>query len=836
MSPVHLKLTRPGRETRRASFPKQPSWSVLATRIASLFDISPDNVAVSYEDSDGDIVTLNSNEELHDYFTECHEHGELIKFNVLDSGETRRQTQAGVSSTFVEELNEEAEGGLPTMGPTMVFEVDDTDWQRLPRMPNVFAGPHAFVEVVDSDVAHSRKDSESAFSAHASVRSSSRGSRRRGKRRASLSDDAKSISSVSIIENETPSKPPVHVYDVSDAGGSPYTNARSLGPGKLLSLIHLSKLMPYFLEHVAPQRPSKFGIGVSDQKGSNDTMFPQDGARKPLSKAPSPRHSAASIHSTQATPRQVPAFDLVTPHREHRQLQPTNESSASTFESAAHPSFVGDVANLVDGLTDAFASHPELSEGMRNIVRNAVEGRYLETERDRVAGTTESVRIAAGDASERILRAARDVTAYSERDAVKRIAEALGGVFRVIGELCNTGAGAVPSSSSSIHRQIPPQGLPPSAPFPPPLPHGVTPQGVPPHRPPPDDWHGFGVPHLRDDPFDRYRAEPSFYRDRSHHRRNVPRSDRPIGRFAGPAPPPPPPPRTSHFDGFPVPPQQRGVPFAYEQASHPPQPWAAAAYAPPYHGDSSRESHGNLGHHSIHESKAQLEAAKAVYKAEKDRFRQEKEERRRMRYELAERRAEEGRAARIDGTTRDETIVARIPLPSPSKGGSSNRPYAEVYSVPNQSIVAPPIAENNASVPRRQYTPNTTPSRARASPAGIIPIVPPAPPPAPVLPSTASIPVQPDQPMNAPSAPLPWPVPPSIGASRRVQLSTLRDRILARLFEMGITTSRPETMDILNEHSNRTDANEEDILADVILALTIKDSPSPRRSGSRLAR
>ena len=73
------------------------------------------------------------------------------------------------------------------------------------------------------------------------------------------------------------------------------------------------------------------------------------------------------------------------------------------------------------------------------------------------------------------------------------------------------------------------------------------------------------------------------------------------------------------------------------------------------------------------------------------------------------------------------------------------------------------------------------------------------------------------------SGPVPWPAPPAPEPSRRVQLSTLRDRILAQLFEMGFTTSsQPHLMDVLNRYTSHNDiVNEEEILSDVIAALNL---------------
>lgn len=88
------------------------------------------------------------------------------------------------------------------------------------------------------------------------------------------------------------------------------------------------------------------------------------------------------------------------------------------------------------------------------------------------------------------------------------------------------------------------------------------------------------------------------------------------------------------------------------------------------------------------------------------------------------------------------------------------------------------------------------------------------------------------------SGPYPWPVPPVRDPLRRRHLTTLRERIQARLFDMGITPfSQPDMMDILNAAANRTDAVDDDeVLADVLAAMNIRGSPSPRVKVSGLPR
>ncbi|KAH8120010.1 hypothetical protein DFH11DRAFT_1499723 [Phellopilus nigrolimitatus] len=800
--PIHFKLTRPGLETRRLSFPSEPSWLVLEAKITLLFNIPSEKVAVSYQDSDGDIVTLSTQEELLDYFANCHVPGELIKFTVLDTRHVHRPAREGASA-FVDDVNEEAETGLPTMGPTMLYEVDDEGWQRLPRIPEIFGmrdqenqsengEGHAFVEVIDT--------SGSEHSARQDALSST--GKGKGRVMLSRSHGSKSTSSASVVEEDVPAKPPVHVYDVSDVGSdSPHRNPQD-GFGQ-----------PRF---------SAFGNAVNDPmdryksvyttspRGDNGNSLPRTPSR---TRHVSPLDPPASIHSVQTTPRQIPAFDLDDPSLESIGNLPDIEDVPAF---TTKPSFVGDVANLVDDLTRAFASHPELSEGLRNLVRNTVGGVYWETEHERVGSAAESVRRVAEETSERISRATGNMTARSEQDAVRRIAEALGGVFRVIGELSSLEVGTPPPSHYDASMRT---GGPAPPPPPPPPPHHDLVA--------PDEWSRFGGPPAPPGlpPFENRVAQhheppfnPRFPQYRHHHDTHF----HPDRSFA------PPPLRPQNASGSPMPPHQRSLPRRLAQMAHQPgrDPAGRSAFVPHQDGDTSYDPFVNIATHAdAHESKVQLEAAKALYKAEKERFRQEKEERRRIRRETAERRAEEGQA-RNDGTRREETIIARIPLPSPSK--RSKRPYAEVYSVPPRPAYVMPRVPMTPPIPVSSFAPATPPRMSPTTSTYATAAMP--------IDSATTIPVQSGSAVPAPSAPLPWPLPPPISASRRAALSRMSDRILARLYEMGITaSSQTDLMDILTIHANRNDANEEEVLANVIQALDIRGSPSPRPSGSRLA-
>ena len=73
-----------------------------------------------------------------------------------------------------------------------------------------------------------------------------------------------------------------------------------------------------------------------------------------------------------------------------------------------------------------------------------------------------------------------------------------------------------------------------------------------------------------------------------------------------------------------------------------------------------------------------------------------------------------------------------------------------------------------------------------------------------------------------------WPLPPSREAACRAHLATVRDRIMARLFDMGIQT-RPNIMELVNRYTERDEnINEEDVLSNILNSINIRGTPSPR--------
>ncbi|KAL0574337.1 hypothetical protein V5O48_007619 [Marasmius crinis-equi] len=87
-------------------------------------------------------------------------------------------------------------------------------------------------------------------------------------------------------------------------------------------------------------------------------------------------------------------------------LPDLDPSSLENARANSNPALTSDIANLISSLSNIVASHPELSEGVRNIIVNATRGHYWPAQRDalyRAAGNlTDSLRHADQEAGRRV--------------------------------------------------------------------------------------------------------------------------------------------------------------------------------------------------------------------------------------------------------------------------------------------------------------------------------------------------------------------------------------------------------------------------------------------------
>ncbi|KAJ3548594.1 hypothetical protein NMY22_g1196 [Coprinellus aureogranulatus] len=202
--PVVFKL-KFGEETRRLALSELPSWATLSSRLTAIYDIPISKLGVSYTDSDGDEITLNTEEELLDFYetSSSTRPGEPLRLKVVDLSLLRG-----------------AVGSTPRVEP-LTFDLED-EWQKFPSIhalsgvdllgnPSNLDNPNAFVEVLD-DTPPLQPRPLDAEDDRASIASTVDGPAvDKGKEREALSFP----STTSLIDEETGEKHPIHVVDRS---------------------------------------------------------------------------------------------------------------------------------------------------------------------------------------------------------------------------------------------------------------------------------------------------------------------------------------------------------------------------------------------------------------------------------------------------------------------------------------------------------------------------------------------------------------------------------------------------------------------------------------------
>ncbi|KAJ8702244.1 hypothetical protein PTI98_000980 [Pleurotus ostreatus] len=607
-----FKLTKRDGLTRRITFPSWPDWQTLAQKIESLYNIPFDNIGVSYVDNDGDEVTLSSQEELEDYRFTTYEPGKLAKFTVQD-----------ISAQLMEEKSlpetPRASAARNTFGADgLVYTVGiEDDWQ--PLGPNIFipkgplmsgsTTPHAYVETVDdSEPAVPAPPSQhKASSASSSVSSSQFGtvksSADKGKSRAdsqppvpprseALGSDSDGMSStVSLLAEDSPTKQPVHVYN---RGGS-------------------------------ASNKSGFHVPSSSSRASTSR-----GDVTPVQAESTPKVLAQSLNlEHRRTPDATP---------------PTDPAPDPPLPSIESPSLSNDVALLLNNLTSAFSSHPELAESLRQIVQNASNGAYWVAHREAIT-----------NAAQELVRSAEATGRAAEEEAGRRVAEAVGGIVK---SLADATSGIAPTNSADASNTTP------SA------------------RPAQPLESGYA-------PWQRYRGAPSWQGSLQPFGFAYSRPRWPdMGMFG------PPPPHHGHGHGrpFPPPPPPSG-PFG---DPHPPMsPGGGPPYPPPgwpLSGPPGPTPWDDFGIHDREDSRAHVEAAKSLYKAEKERYRQEREVRRKEKERLAS--LKHGNTE-LPGASTNKVEEEPKPAPPPPKpqtppivqtvsNAHGGFPEFEMYNVPKR--------------------------------------------------------------------------------------------------------------------------------------------------------
>ena len=572
MSPTYFKFTTTEGINRRLTFSELPTWSLLASKLHVLYGISLENVGVSYVDSDNDEITVSSDEELQDFYKMTHQAGQVIKFAVVDLHAS--QNTAGKPLEFPS-LNRNPFDGDP-------FEFVG-EWERFPSIivpgeDSSKSGPHAFVEVLSSNNSvvhdHAHQVDTDVDDDHSTMQPPLLN---KGKGR-SLSFGAASITSV--LGEEMSHKHPIHVYDLNSRKDDKENGNSFDDPSAYI--------------HVAAQSTPKVQAKIIEDN-----------------------------KDTEETPTASKAVEVDDPPLPSLDESPAPATSASLIQ---------DLASLVHDASQVVSSHPELSEGLRNIGRNISTGTYW-------AAHHEALSDAVNGLSNPPLTEERRQA--DEEAAIRRLTDIVGNFFR---SLSQATAGSTedaraanvdenPSDQSrdeSFTHTSPPWefGMRFHGPLGRMAGRGSRHHGHHGHH-----RHG-SFPHEPHAPGSRPNIPPP------HAPHSMPHNGhsgpfRPPSFPSHPVPPPPPPP---------PPHAPAGTPFYPSTQDHPsPAPPPPEKIGPsvdnrrqsyqgvpsfPISNDQSRTQPPRM---SAQDLRAQVEAAKRIYKAEKERYRQERDQRRRER-------------------------------------------------------------------------------------------------------------------------------------------------------------------------------------------------------------
>lgn len=353
-----------------------------------------------------------------------------------------------------------------------------------------------------------------------------------------------------------------------------------------------------------------------DEINKGDSTAGSDSGSTTKGKSP---HAAESISSNDSvlahdTPVKPPVHVLnAEPSTSHQGSETTDSSSDAVPDpplpdldppvGSTPPSLTNDVATLLSTITATFSSHPELSEGLRNILRNVGNGAYWATHREQVARAAEQIRRSSQDLHAQMLDSNTRST-DAEEQASRRIAEAVANIVRSLSDMAvnpngPTGAHAATGVSGRL-------------------------------------WSTFGQPRGH---HDHHRGHHDHRRGHHHHPHGPHdhRSRSPHGRHGDHHRHP-----FRHWEGPPPPPHDPSSPWGWH-AHPPPMPWMGPHPPPPPHAAESCDSeddsddvedaevsmYGVSQRLPLGVQKERLQTAKAAYIAEKQKYRQEKQARRR---------------------------------------------------------------------------------------------------------------------------------------------------------------------------------------------------------------
>ncbi|KAF9508907.1 hypothetical protein BS47DRAFT_190193 [Hydnum rufescens UP504] len=324
-----IKLGHNG-HTRRLTHPDPPTWEWLAAKVSELYKIPRDDVALSYVDAEEDQVTLSTQEELEDYFTNFHRRGETARFTVQNIS-TPPVTQVADEDDGARDVDPlEAEEWHKVDAESKSLDVFGLDglWAGLGGLnPNYFS-------IVTTPSPSSRFQGPDLI--------------------IQQPVNLMSPSTATLIRMEG---------DISDAEGE--------------------------AEKPTPRLEKSKGKEVGfDEHPTVTTNVPD--AQSLRAAEADPAASGATIGKVETTmppPAQPPVEDPPLPTFGTVPVTPVSAPAAGapgppdpTVASAGPPNTANtaqDVAALLQALTTAFVTNPELAEGVRKIIRLATDPTYF---------------------------------------------------------------------------------------------------------------------------------------------------------------------------------------------------------------------------------------------------------------------------------------------------------------------------------------------------------------------------------------------------------------------------------------------------------------------------
>jgi len=348
---------------------------------------------MSYVDSDGDEVTLSSEEELRDFYDSNVDNAiqgnQLIRFRVVELGSLRD------TDNFMEPISPQPSSTRNTFGRPTPYVFVDHDPPFGPfgdlfipsPLEREVDSPRAFVEVMDDDGEKERDLSDVGEKERDFSDVGDKGKAR--DLRPSVSDDISS--SESVIADETPRKPPIHVQ----------------------------------VHGLRPMDSGTFGPPPATSTPTRESLTP---TLRPLLSSESPEEAPRDLPGSFPDP-------------------PTPELGAPIDPNV---SLSNDLASLLDSLNSMFLEHPEVGQHLRSLFRNVGDGLYWNAQRDSMARVAEDIQRVARDAQSAVAAGtqemARSIRQQAQQEAARRVTESVGNILRAFGASGNE----LPPSNANI--------------------------------------------------------------------------------------------------------------------------------------------------------------------------------------------------------------------------------------------------------------------------------------------------------------------------------------------------------------------------------------------------